>query len=214
VSSQPADFPSLAPEHVRGARLFADREHLISSLPVPKGGVIAEIGVARGDFSEFLISQLRPSKSFAFDNFPMHTIPIIWGIPSAEYFDGLTHVEFYKRRFKSYGDMVVIEEGLSHISLARYTDRMFDLIYIDAGHDYENVKRDAELSKRILKDSGILVFNDYIMFDHFMNSHYGVVPAVNELVVNDGWRVIGFALSKQMFCDIAIQKDPPIFGDS
>ena len=34
---------------------------------------------------------------------------------------------------------------------------------------------------------------------------YGVVPAVNELVVSEGWQVVGFALQQHMFCDIALR---------
>jgi hypothetical protein len=50
-----------------------------------------------------------------------------------------------------------------------------------------------------------VVFNDYIMWDHVTDSAYGVVPVVNELVVNGGWEVVAFALEHQLFCDIAIR---------
>ncbi|MCM2511256.1 hypothetical protein ACVCIC_04940 [Burkholderia glumae] len=44
------------------------------------------------------------------------------------------------------------------------------------------------------------------MYDPFVKAEYGIVPVVNEMVVNQGWKVIGFALQKDMFCDIAIQR--------
>ena len=134
----------------------------------------------------------------------MHEQPLAWGIPTEVLFNGMTHLDFYKNRFADRGDQVVIETGLSYTGLARYPDKYFGLIYIDAGHDYENVKRDTELAKVKLKNGGVLVFNDYMMYDHIAGFPYGVVPAVNELVVNEDWRVFGFALQPHMFCDIAI----------
>jgi len=44
------------------------------------------------------------------------------------------------------------------------------------------------------------------MYDPFINSEYGVVQAVNKIVDEGGWKVTGFALEKNMFCDIAIQR--------
>lgn len=80
------------------------------------------------------------------------------------------------------------------------------MIYIDAAHDYESVKRDAEIAQQKIRRDGIIVFNDYVMYDPFIGAEYGVVQAVNELLVRGGWDVIGFALEKSLFCDIAIQR--------
>jgi hypothetical protein len=91
-------------------------------------------------------------------------------------------------------------------NLAKYPDKSFNLIYIDADHSYEAVKRDTNVAKAKLADNGILVFNDYTMFDHLNGVPYGVVQAVNELIVSEDWRVCGFSLQKFMFCDIAIRK--------
>jgi Methyltransferase domain len=197
-------FPTLEPRHLPGARLFANRNDLISCLTSARGGVVAEIGVANGDFSQILLNELQPSQFFALDTFELHLIPMIWGIPTEELLQGKSHLEFYRNRFSSLGDRVVIKQGLSDESLETLPDHYFDLIYIDAGHDYDHVRRDADLSRLKLKDDGILVFNDYIMFDHIRRVPYGVVQAVNEMVVNEGWRVIGLALHHDLFCDIAI----------
>ena len=199
-------FPELTPEHVSGARLFANRREMLVSLCIPKGGAIAEIGVAQGDFSAFLIEHLRPSKFVAIDIFDMEKYPVHWGIPQEVMFEGLTHFEFYKRRFNRFGATVSLLRGLSHKCLATLPDQSFDLIYIDAAHDYENVKRDGELAQQKIKKNGLVVFNDYVMYDPFIGAEYGVVQAVNELLSRGGWQVIGFALEKNMFCDIAIQR--------
>jgi len=203
------DYPALAPKHVADARLFADRKELVSSLQSARGGLIAEVGVATGDFSEFLLAALMPTKFVAFDTFRLHEISVIWGVPSRTLLAGMTHLDFYRRKFSACGDQVVIEVGPSHVGLARYPDEFFDLIYIDADHEYEGVKADARIGKSKLKPGGFLVFNDYVLFDHVSGQPYGVIPVVNELVVAEDWRVVGFSLQHHMFCDIAIRKAAP-----
>jgi hypothetical protein len=206
VDGNRLDYPTLAREHVSGARLFADRCDLVASLPLPRNPVIAEIGVAKGDFSEFLIKVLQPQKFVAFDTFEMHKAPEAWGTPTNILFEGMTHLEYFRRRFASVADRLVIEVGPSRVTLAEQVKDSFDLIYIDAMHDYEGVKSDAEQSARILRPNGILVFNDYIMFDHRLAVPYGIIPVVNEMVVNQGWVIVGFGLQRDMFCDIAIRR--------
>jgi hypothetical protein len=198
------EFPALESRHMPDARLFANRNDLIACLTSLRGGVVVEIGVAQGEFSQILLTALEPSRFYALDTFELHLIPMVWGIPTKELLQGKSHLEFYSDRFSSLGDRLVIKQGLSDESLKTLPDDHFDLIYIDAGHDYDSVKRDAELSRQKLKDDGVLIFNDYIMFDHIRQAPYGVVQVVNEMVVNDGWKVIGLALHHDLFCDIAI----------
>jgi hypothetical protein len=66
------NYPALEAKHLDNPRLFASREDLISSMQSMKGGVIAEVGVAHGVFSEYLLNELRPRKFVAFDLFTMH----------------------------------------------------------------------------------------------------------------------------------------------
>jgi len=201
------DYPALEARHISECRIFANRNDLIASLESAKGGVIAEVGVAAGDFSAIMMKCLRPTKFVAIDIFKMHQVPVV-GTTREALFEGMSQLEFYTRRFADRGNQVVIEEGLSHERLAGYPDRFFDLIYIDAAHDYESVKRDALVAKDKVKADGYLIFNDYIMLDHYHGVPYGVVQAVNELVFEEDWHLVGFALQQEMFCDVAIQKAP------
>jgi hypothetical protein len=210
------DYPCLEAKHMDSPRLFHNRYEMVSSIQSAKGGVIAEVGVALGDFSEHLLKQLSPKLFVAIDTFTLHENPILgwgpWGrnAKSETIFGTLTHLDYYKQRFAEHGPQVVAEVGMSDVCLSQYPDKYFNLIYLDADHSYESVKRDAEVARIKLVDDGIIIFNDYIMFDHFNGIHYGVVQAVNELVVNENWRVCGFALHKHMFCDIAVRKQPGV----
>jgi Methyltransferase domain len=201
------NFPTLKAANLFDAKLYADRKDMVSELGgFAKGGKIAEIGVALGDFSTFLLETLIPESFVGFDVFELHKLETLWGQGTKEIFHGMSHYDFFKHRLSQHGQAVVAEKGFSHDTLAKYPDGYFNLIYVDAEHTYEPVKRDAELAARKLVDGGLLIFNDYIMYDHFLNAQYGVVPVVNEMVVNQGWSVVGFALQPQMFCDIAIQR--------
>jgi hypothetical protein len=51
-----------------------------------------------------------------------------------------------------------------------------------------------------------LTSSGYIMYDHMQQVVYGVVQVVNQMVVEENWRVVGFALNQNMFCDIAIRR--------
>jgi hypothetical protein len=210
ASQQPQkllQYPQLEPSDVENARLFAGRDSLVKYLaPELKNGAIAEVGVMYGDFSDFIIRTIQPAVFVAIDRFDLHTVPVVAGKASAERFQGLTHREFYQRRFSDHGSKVRCEEGDSCQGLSRYPDRTFDMIYVDAGHDYESVKEDADLSKQKIKPDGILLFNDYIKYSHYDDSYYGVIPVVNDLVVNQGFEVVGFALQPDMYCDIAIRR--------
>ncbi len=181
---------------------------MIAELPVLPDGVVAELGVGLGDFSNRLIALLHPREFVAIDTFALHLVPRLWGRDTAGIFQGDTHRHYYERALKGTACRVTIREGLSHEMLKTFQDGYFDLIYVDADHGYQAVKQDAEVAARKIRPSGIVVFNDYIMFDHLAGAPYGVVPAVNELVVNAGWRVIGLGLHQQMFCDIALR--PPL----
>lgn len=210
ASRQPArlfNYPELRPTDVENAKLFACREGLVEFLfPELRGGTVAEVGVMYGDFSEFIIRTVRPQLFVAIDTFGMHLIQTIAGKPSAERFQGMTHREFYEKRFSGLSNQVRCEEGNSHEILSNYPDATFDMIYIDAAHDYESVKKDADVSTEKLKPEGVLIFNDYIRYSHYDDMYYGIVPVVNDLVVNQGFEVTGFALQVEMYCDIAIRR--------
>lgn len=210
ASQQPQklfQYPQLEPSDVENAKLFAGRDSLVKYLaPELKGGAIAEVGVMYGDFSDFILRTIQPEIFVAIDRFDLHTVPVIWNKNSAERFQGMSHREFYMRRFAERSQQVKCEQGDSCEVLARYADHTFDMIYVDAGHDYESVKGDANLAKQKIKPEGILVFNDYIKYSHYDDCYYGVIPVVNDLVVNQGFEVVGFALQADMYCDIAIRR--------
>jgi hypothetical protein len=199
------DYPELAAHQIANARLFANRDDMMLALDLPPKSHVCEVGVAYGNFSAFILDHLQPARFVAIDIFDMHNYPVHWGVPQEVALKGMTHEDFYRDRFKDRFGIEIIP-GLSQHGLRQLQDRSFDLIYVDAGHQYENVRADGEIAVTKIKDDGVVVFNDYIMFDHLLGEPYGVVQAVNEIVASGEWEVIGFSLQKALFCDIAIRK--------
>ena len=200
------DYPTLEAKHLDNPRLFANRKDLISGMRSVEGGVIAEVGVAHGLLSEYLLNELRPRKFVAFDTFTMHETDTYCNVPTNILFNNMRHLDYYRQKFADRGSQVAIEVGRSNLNLAKYPDKSFDLIFIDADHSYEGVKQDANLAKEKVTDNGVIVFNNYVAFDFFMGERYGVIRAVNELIINSDWRVCGLSLQTAMYCDIAIHK--------
>jgi hypothetical protein len=204
-SESSQNFPSIEPKHLENAKLYANRLEMLKHLPLEKDPHIVEVGVALGDLSRFILENLKPAEFFAIDTFDMHKYPKHWGKSSTEIFGELTHFEFYKRAFNSFEEVSILQD-LSHVGLDRLPHEEFDLIYLDAGHDFESVESDAKIASSKIHERGILVFNDYIMFDPFINAKYGVVQVVNKMLSTDIWEVVGFAFEKNLFCDIALRK--------
>jgi predicted O-methyltransferase YrrM len=59
-----------------------------------------------------------------------------------------------------------------------------DMIFLDAAHEYEAVKRDLEIYWDLLKDPGVLIGDDYIGWP-------GVTKAANEFAKEQGLHISG-----------------------
>jgi hypothetical protein len=66
-----------------------------------------------------------------------------------------------------------IIEGFSQDELRKLPLESFDIIYIDGSHKKADVLEDAILSWRLLKDRGILIFDDYLLDNPY---DYGEAP--------------------------------------
>lgn len=173
----------LSDEHVSRARLFASRHSMLRSFA--KGGVWAEVGTFEGEFSRTLLDVCEPSQ--------LHLLDLDFSLVRQS-----GHV--------MENDVVKFHQGTSWEVLKSFPDALFDFMYIDAGHDLHAVARDVDAAQRKLKPDGLLVFNDYIMFSQADMRPFGIVPVVNSLCVDEGWEIVGFALQKKLYCDVALRR--------
>ena len=118
--------------------------------------IIAEVGVKFGRTTFFLL-----------DNIPDLTIYAI----------DLDISKFYNDEVKSkYGDRLIPIQGISYDVAKKITDEFLDLVFIDADHSYDSVKKDILAYTPKLKKYGLLTGHDI--------DYPGVNKAVNELIKN------------------------------
>jgi SAM-dependent methyltransferase len=163
------------------------REFIVRRMP-PRG-VVAEIGVDLGDFSEKILALNRPRELHLIDP---------WTAESGEYrqrqTDGaacdsprklatVARFAVVRDRFASEidGGGVMLHRVNSEVAAGQFPDRFFDWVYIDGDHSYEAVRQDLQLYWRKLKPGGYIVCDDY---HHAGFWDDGVTRAVDEFVAN------------------------------
>lgn len=93
----------------------------------------------------------------------------------------------FMENIKPYGNKVTVLKGKSQEMIADLPHYFFDFIYIDGSHVASDVLEDAVLSWRLLKDGGIMAFDDY--FWSFWSNRYGST--------DPNWQVDEDALRKE-----------------
>jgi SAM-dependent methyltransferase len=162
------------------------REFILRQMP--KRGVVAEIGVDLGDFSEKILALNHPRELHLIDP---------WTVESGEYrqrvttaaagsprsLDTVARYNLVSDRFASdiAGRAVVLHRANSGAAGAEFPNHFFDWIYIDGNHSYEYVRQDLELYYRKLKPGGFIVCDDY---HHAGFWDDGVTRAVDEFIAN------------------------------
>jgi hypothetical protein len=202
MSPYPA-VATLPAELLANAQILPNRAALLAHLP--RGKTIAEIGVGLGSFSRSAIQHAAPRHFIAIDLFALHRQPSLWGQPSAEIFGGASHLAFYTNRFAAEiaAGMMTVAAGDSAAEIARLGDKTLDIVYLDADHTYQGVKRDLAALRPKLADHAWLILNDYIMHDS--QNPYGVIQATHEFMIEHGWEMQFFCLEPSMFCDVVLR---------
>jgi len=142
--------------------IFETRYHMIKSFDKHK--IIAEVGVFKGDFSKFIYDNLEPKK--------LHLIDIFEGVTHSGVDDGKSMESTdlsvsYKNLEKQYkGKNVILHKGVSSRILTEFDDDYFDIVYIDADHRYNAVKKDLEITYNKVKIGGIISGHDYAPANH------------------------------------------------
>lgn len=197
ISHLSEQIGSIPQKQLEGAMVLCSRYEALDRMP--KGGRVAEIGVAYGDFSREILTRMQPEKFYAVDLFCESV-----GFWDDGFFkeSGTTHYGWYEDRFSDYiqSGTLEMEKGFSWDVMGRFPDRYFDYIYLDAAHDYASVEKDIRQVVKKIKSGGIIQFNDYTF-----QENYGVVPAVNKMVRETGAVVLYYCLASNGYADLVVQ---------
>jgi predicted O-methyltransferase YrrM len=163
----------LSSRHTEGCRVLPDRQALLAAL---RGGVVAECGVAYGDFTADILRICRPRTLYLID---------AW---SRDRFNA--GLEKVRSRFAgSIADGIVqIRVGLSTDVLAEFADGALDWVYIDTDHSYLTTLAELRLAKLKVKPDGVIAGHDYSVAGRLSAGLYGVIPACHQFCVEENWR--------------------------
>ncbi len=201
--------------------LMGDRNSLVEQFP--KHCVWAEVGVYRGDFSQRILEVCKPAELHLIDNWrfdlkdhnPFEDTP-----ENFTGFSGKIHwehfgddpnatqeknYEYVKTRFAPHPNVKVIRAN-SVPGIQSLEDRHFDVIYVDANHQYEYVLRDLIEAQKKLKPGAILLLNDFYEGPGGAEQNLGVMGAVNTFVKRHDFHYL--AMSFGAYADVALTDDP------
>jgi hypothetical protein len=192
TSSQIPKF-ELEKKHIENARLIVDRAELLRILP--KNGVVAELGVDEGDFSEMILSISKPKK--------LHLIDI-WA--SERY--NQNKRQKVENRFINQIERkeVEINLGFSTEVVNDFQDSYFDWIYVDTVHSYKTVIAELEAYRMKVKENGIIAGHDFIMGNWTEMTKYGVIEAVYEFCLKYNWEILYLTVENKHNPSFAIRR--------
>lgn len=159
---------------------FTSRETLLDFLP--KGGVCAEIGVKRGEFSGEMLRRLSPAK--------LHLVDLWQHQVDTAYITDAGNVEqdvqdgYHREVVEVFGakENVEIHRTSSLTAAASFPENYFDFVYLDAMHTHDAVLGDLRAYAGKMKPSGILAGHDFCSQHYARNQGFGVIGAVTEFV--------------------------------
>lgn len=143
---------------------LSTRENLIKSLP--QNGVVAEIGVDYGFFSEKIYEINKPSKLILIDCWEEQVEEIYGNDPAnnTNQFKNGQYVEVVTK-FSNYPNVIVLKEYSKSAAMLFQND-YFDWIYIDANH--LQVVEDIKAWWDKVKVGGLFLGHDYTMVGDYI----------------------------------------------
>lgn len=141
-------------------------EQVLKLIGEMKNPVGAEIGVHKGQFSEYLLQNKTDLKLYCIDPFEVYEEYYIIGHPSRQHalpkqsqWDTL--FANTKKTLTKYGDRVELIRKRSVQAVNSFEDGSLDFVFIDANHLYAYVKEDILIWSPKVKLGGLIIGHDY-----------------------------------------------------
>ena len=163
------------------------REPFVTGV-LPRGGVGAELGIYRGEFTRELLDLTLPSRLHIVDPWYLLGPEWHWGKSRVRSTIGALQGVLGEFSRELVSGQVVLHVGDDLEVIPTFPDRYFDWVYIDSVHAYEHTRRELELLDAKMKPGGIIAGDDWIEDpDH---PHHGVTRAVLEFVARTPYEVV------------------------
>lgn len=141
--------------------------------------IIAEVGTAEGLFAKEMMDW-GTKLLYLIDRWETSGITGDSSFAQEWHDNNLLQVQDRMAVYKNRPEKYIILQGDSVEMLQHIPDDTLSLLYIDADHSYEGVKRDIETGYSKVVSGGIMAFHDYGNI-----TDYGVNQAVNEFCINN-----------------------------
>lgn len=127
---------------------------------MPQGGVVAEIGVHKGFFTNCILQQNQPDKLHLIDPWFLMGKEWKWGKGNRSTVDALMGILDYYRK-ELIERKLILNVGFSEEVLAEFEDGYFDWVYLDSSHEYEDTLKELNILKLKVKANGIIAGDDF-----------------------------------------------------
>jgi hypothetical protein len=176
---------------------------------MPRDGAVVEIGVAEGDFSAEILARNSPKTLHLIDPWVFQ--------PDESYRKDLNNTAQSEqdRRWRSVNKRfsgckaVEIHRGVSTDVVGRFDDRSLDWIYIDGNHTRDAVESDLRAYAPKVADGGFILGHDYTNHQAAEKMGFGVVEAVNNFAMSEGWDLLAMTMESYPTYVLARDKDSP-----
>lgn len=159
---------------------------------LPKGGKVLEVGTYMGGFAVKMRHLLKPSELHLVDP---------WALDEDDEYtrsyggERSTMHSAYEQVCRVFSDdiaegRVTLHRDYSARAADTFGDHSFDLIYVDAMHDYENVLADLLAYKDKVKPDGFLLGHDFSNTHMGRAKKFGVIRAVREFVAREPFELV------------------------
>ncbi|GAB6052478.1 hypothetical protein JCM17960_12980 [Magnetospira thiophila] len=171
------------------------RVHLLDFLP--KGGTVAEIGVAEGDFSQEILTRAQPERLHLID--PWTFQDDIDYQPDPSNLDSATQDQRAQKVAERFADRiqrgdVVLHRTYSHLAAPDFSEGTLDWVYLDGNHTEAAVFQDLTLYSRRIHPDGLILGHDYSNGPAAQTRNFGVIEAVDRFVAETDFDFIALTL--------------------
>ncbi len=152
---------------------------------------ICELGVFKGEFLDFIEQNIDYGAIDGVDLFQGTLSSGDVDGNNVSYCDLENQLIYLNNKYKN-NKNVNLYKAYTNNFLSEQKDDIYDIIYIDADHSYEGVKRDIELSYKKVKNGGYIMGHDYEMNMDKAEEyyHFGTRQAVDEFCVEHNQKII------------------------
>ncbi len=164
---------------------------------LPEGGEVAEIGVANGDFSQDILTAVKPRR--------LHLIDPWEHQDRADYAKDLNNVSEGEQdsrfdavlaRFRAQidGGIVKVHRDYAEDAAIFFGNGQLDWIYVDGMHTVEAAYNDLVTYAPKIRDDGFIIGHDYTNHIQAQQWNFGVVPAVNRFARDFGYEFVALTI--------------------